>query len=80
MANLTGWHGLILLAIVLLIFGASRLPALAKGVGQSVRIFQKEVKPKASERHAETTELAAAPDPISPVALSDAARPGPLVS
>jgi len=44
LAGLTGWHLLILLAIVLLIFGAAKLPALAKSVGQSARIFKGEVK------------------------------------
>lgn len=40
--NLTGWHALIVLAIVLLIFGAAKLPALARSVGQSVRILRTE--------------------------------------
>jgi len=40
--NLTGWHALIVLAIVLLIFGAAKLPALARSVGQSVRILKQE--------------------------------------
>lgn len=44
LAGLTGWHLLILLAIVLLVFGAAKLPALAKSVGQSARIFKGEVK------------------------------------
>nr|WP_217498566.1 twin-arginine translocase TatA/TatE family subunit [Leifsonia sp. C5G2] len=43
-ANLTGWHALIVVAVVVLLFGATRLPALARGVGQSVRILQKEVR------------------------------------
>ena len=42
-ANLTGWHALIILAVVLLIFGAAKLPALARSVGQSVKILQREV-------------------------------------
>nr|WP_202567552.1 twin-arginine translocase TatA/TatE family subunit [Agreia sp. COWG] len=41
--NLTGWHALILLAVVLLFFGASKLPNLARSVGQSARIFKSEV-------------------------------------
>jgi sec-independent protein translocase protein TatA len=41
--NLTGWHALIILAVIVLIFGAAKLPALAKSVGQSVRILKKEV-------------------------------------
>lgn len=40
--NLTGWHALIVLAVVLLIFGAAKLPALARGVGQSMRILKEE--------------------------------------
>ena len=44
LGNLTGWHALIILAVVVLIFGAAKLPALARSVGQSVRILQKEVQ------------------------------------
>lgn len=43
-ANLGGFHLIILLAIVLLIFGAAKLPALAKSVGQSTRIFKGEMR------------------------------------
>ncbi|WP_433674245.1 twin-arginine translocase TatA/TatE family subunit [Microbacterium gorillae] len=42
--NLTGWHGLIILAILLLIFGAAKLPALAKSLGQSARLFKGEMR------------------------------------
>ena len=43
-ANLSGWHQLIILAVILLLFGATRLPALSRSVGQSVRIFRSETK------------------------------------
>lgn len=43
-SNLTGWHVVIVLAIVLLLFGAAKLPALARSVGQSARIFRSEMK------------------------------------
>lgn len=40
-----GWpHLLIILAVVLLLFGAAKLPALAKSVGQSARVFKGEMK------------------------------------
>jgi sec-independent protein translocase protein TatA len=42
LANLTGWHLLIVLAVVLLLFGAARLPQLARSAGQSVRIIRAE--------------------------------------
>lgn len=44
LGNLTGWHLVIILVIVLLLFGATRLPALTRSIGQSVRIFKKEVR------------------------------------
>ncbi|MCO5952606.1 twin-arginine translocase TatA/TatE family subunit [Microbacterium yannicii] len=43
-ANISGMHLILLLVVILLIFGAARLPALAKGVGQSVRILKTETK------------------------------------
>jgi sec-independent protein translocase protein TatA len=61
--NLTGWHALILLAVVLLFFGASKLPALAKSVGQSARILKTEARDGA-----ETREGPASADPTAPVA------------
>ena len=39
-----GMQILLILVVILLIFGASRLPALAKSVGQSARVFKDEVK------------------------------------
>lgn len=42
--NLTGWHALLLLAVVVLIFGAAKLPALARSVGQSMRILKQEAE------------------------------------
>lgn len=34
----------IILVVVLLLFGATRLPALAKSLGQSAKVFRKEIK------------------------------------
>ena len=44
LANISGMHLILLLVVILLVFGAARLPALAKGVGQSVRILKTETK------------------------------------
>jgi sec-independent protein translocase protein TatA len=38
------WTWIIILAVVLLLFGATRLPALAKSLGQSARVLRKELK------------------------------------
>lgn len=48
--DLGGWHGLIIIAVILLLFGASRLPALSKGLGQSIRIFRKEMSSNSDEK------------------------------
>lgn len=39
-----GWEWLIILLVVLLLFGARRLPDLARSVGRSMRIFRSEIK------------------------------------
>jgi len=39
--NLAGWNGLILLFIVLLLFGAKRLPELARSLGLAIKEFNK---------------------------------------
>jgi sec-independent protein translocase protein TatA len=44
LSNLNGWHLLIVILVVLLIFGAPKLPGLARSLGQSMRIFRQEVK------------------------------------
>ncbi|WP_188700161.1 twin-arginine translocase TatA/TatE family subunit [Microbacterium nanhaiense] len=44
-----GMQILLLLVVILLIFGASRLPALAKSMGQSARLFKNEVKQMKSD-------------------------------
>lgn len=43
--RLQGWEWIIILAIVLLLWGAPKLPGLAKSLAQSMRIFRKEIKP-----------------------------------
>ena len=42
--NISAWHVIIVLLVVVLLFGAKRLPDLAKSVGQSMKIFKNEVK------------------------------------
>ncbi|HHY84094.1 MAG TPA: twin-arginine translocase TatA/TatE family subunit [Verrucomicrobia bacterium] len=38
---LNGWEIVLLLAVVLLLFGARKLPELARGLGQGIREFKK---------------------------------------
>ncbi|HEX2808757.1 MAG TPA: Sec-independent protein translocase subunit TatA [Kineosporiaceae bacterium] len=39
-----GWHLVILVIVVLVLFGGKRLPDAARGLGRSLRIFKAEVK------------------------------------
>jgi sec-independent protein translocase protein TatA len=71
LGNLTGWHLVIVLAIVLLLFGAAKLPALSKSVAQSVKIFRTEVKPQSDD----DSKLDAPAAPIaSPSRTADSLR------
>lgn len=38
----SGWHLVLILVVVLLLFGAAKLPALAQSVGQSIKILRSE--------------------------------------
>jgi sec-independent protein translocase protein TatA len=60
--NLTGWHALIILAVIILLFGATKLPALAKSVGQSMNIFKTEMRDASAPAPATPTD---SPAPVS---------------
>jgi len=40
---------LIILVIVIIVFGASRLPKVARGIGEGIREFRKAIKEKGSK-------------------------------
>ena len=63
--NLNGWHLVILLAVVLLLFGAPKLPGLARSIGQSMRIFRSEVKTMKDENGDDVPVVDDAADPTS---------------
>ncbi|WAB84561.1 twin-arginine translocase TatA/TatE family subunit [Microcella daejeonensis] len=65
--NLSGWHGVILLLVVLLLFAAPKLPQLARSLGQSITIFRGEV----TAGRADDEEPTAAAE--APAAAADAA-------
>jgi sec-independent protein translocase protein TatA len=43
MGGLSWWHWLIIIAALVLIFGAKKLPDAARGIGRSMRILKSEV-------------------------------------
>ncbi len=44
MGSLSPWHWAILAVVVILLFGAKRLPDAARSLGKSLRIFKSEVR------------------------------------
>ena len=40
-AMLGGWEIILILAVVLILFGAKKLPEFAKGLGQGIKEFKK---------------------------------------
>ena len=71
--NLNGWHLLILLAVILLLFGAAKLPALAKSVGQSARVFKGEMKAmKDEDEKTATADATAASVAVDPTVTASA--------
>jgi sec-independent protein translocase protein TatA len=43
-ANLNGWHAVIIIAVILLLFGAPKIPQLARSLGQSMKILKTEIR------------------------------------
>jgi sec-independent protein translocase protein TatA len=70
--NLRGSEWLILLLIVLLLFGARRLPDMARGLGRSLRIFKAETKGLMNDDAAPADASAAGAQQASAAPASDA--------
>jgi sec-independent protein translocase protein TatA len=47
--GLEGWHIVIIVGLVVLLFGSRKLPDAARSVGQSLRIFKSEMKAAAKD-------------------------------
>lgn len=71
MPNLGGWELVVLLGILLLVFGAKKLPDMARSIGQSARVFRGEMKGlKEDGKQAPTTAelpVVATPTAVLPV-------------
>lgn len=52
--GIQGWHIVILVILALLLFGAPKLPGLARSVGQSLRIFKSEVRQMKDENQTDS--------------------------
>ena len=61
--NLGGGEIILILAIVLILFGAKKLPELAKGLGQGIKEFKKATREVSDEMHHAMEETPAPPPP-----------------
>ena len=67
MGDLQPWHIIVILVVLFLLFGAKKMPDMARSVGQSLRIFKSEMR----QSQKETEEVAKQ--------ANDAARATPAV-
>jgi|SwirhisoilCB1_FD_contig_31_19594438_length_364_multi_11_in_0_out_0_1 sec-independent protein translocase protein TatA len=67
MGDLQPWHIIVILVVLFLLFGAKKMPDMARSVGQSLRIFKSEMR----QSQKETEEVAKQ--------ANDAARVTPAV-
>ena len=51
--NFSGWEIILVVAVLFLLFGASRLPQLAKSLGQSRKAFKEGMREAEEEERAE---------------------------
>lgn len=51
-----GWHLIVLVVVLLLLFGSKRLPDAARGIGRSLRIFKSEMKELQTEDDEDSPE------------------------
>lgn len=72
-------HYIILILIVLLVFGARRLPGVARSIGQSLKIFKSEVKDlgDSGETPADAAPAPVAPAPAAPTAPAPTSSAAP---
>lgn len=68
-----GWEILLIVLVILLLFGAKKLPELARGTGQALRIFKSETKGLRDDDKDEQ-ESAAGTTPVGERPRLDAAR------
>src|ERR1700712_2562309 len=77
LSNLAGPDLIIVLLIVLVLFGAKKLPELARGMGQAIREFQKAKDEFSDELHAAGKQDVAAKPAPSTVPRSENTTPEP---
>lgn len=71
---LGGWEMVLILAVILVLFGAKKLPELAKGLGQGIKEFKKATNEVQNEIHQALEEP---PPPSTPRRIESSSQPAP---
>jgi sec-independent protein translocase protein TatA len=66
MPSLGGWEFVILIGVLVLLFGARKLPDMARSIGQSARVFKGEMKGMKSDDEAREADKQAQPPQLPP--------------
>ena len=74
-AFLGGWEWVIVILAVLLLFGAKKIPELARGLGTGIKEFKKATREVTDEIQNTSTDTPAKPAPPAPPAPSRADQP-----
>jgi sec-independent protein translocase protein TatA len=80
MFGLGGGEVIVILCVVLLLFGAKKLPELAKGLGTGIKEFKKATRDVTDEMHNAMEETPAPPQRKLPAATVVATEPERTVS
>ena len=80
MGEIQPWHIIVLLVVLFLLFGAKRMPDMARSVGQSLRIFKSEMRQgqketeEVSREAREAARVTPAVEPTAAAPVADAAQ------
>lgn len=64
--GLKPWHIIVVLVVLVVLFGANRLPNIAKNVGQSAKVLKKEMRELTEDENTGAKETVV--PPVTPVA------------
>jgi sec-independent protein translocase protein TatA len=76
-AFLGGWEWVIVLLAVLLLFGAKKIPELAKGLGTGIKEFKKATREVTDEIQNASTDTPPPPKPAAPAPARADLPPSP---
>ncbi len=80
--GLTGWHLVIIIALLVILFGFKRLPDAARSLGRSMRVFKSEVDEMKNESRSEAADATVAGETVAegsqaPVDANSSSPDGP---